>query len=628
MKKLITTLLLCCLAAGFSEAAEANGNETAGLDFSKLTEKNHPRLFITNSDLKAIKKAKQSDNPYVFQLHNIFLEAADKYGMEENQIEYVNKNGHTTQLSSIRNTFRRIVAAAYGYRATGNKAYLKHLENDLVHYCDVYPSWNAAWAPINDCEMLLSITIVYDWLYKELKPATRELLLNTINETGMDRFLSGDMRPGIGHNRNQVCCAALICAAIATYEKNPEKSIAVIEKAIPMNRKNLDILYNPDGITPEGFSYWNYGTDFQTMQLFVCQDLLGTDFGLGDLNGFKISAKARNFGLANVEAYFNYGDCSLHKSHSSALWYYALRYGDHDVLFPNLPIPDNCAQNRDLFFSLACAARLGNVKVKEPCDRLFAGTGITPLVIGRTGWTKDDAFFGMKGGKGTTSHGHMDQGSFVFESYGVRWATDQAHRAYQYYRNIIKKVRKDLGEKANNLPKQQNLYNWFFYHSSKQHNTLTVNDRWQLVDSTATLCGSFDTGDRIGGTIDMSKVYALDLDKAIRTACIVGEGDFEVKDEICVRKDAPAEIRFTWVSEIAPKIEPDGIVFEKNGIMMKLTTDAPGAEFRTWSSDPADYDTPVAKYEKKFRHYHICGYTYPMNAGESATVTTRLSKCN
>ena len=50
----------------------------------------------------------------------------------------------------------------------------------------------------------------------------------------------------------------------------------------------------------------------------------------------------------------------------------------------------------------------------------------------RSSWTNPKALFlGFKLGSPSVEHGHMDVGSFVFDSDGVRWAMDFGQQEYE-----------------------------------------------------------------------------------------------------------------------------------------------------------------------------------------------------
>lgn len=101
------------------------------------------------------------------------------------------------------------------------------------------------------------------------------------------------------------------------------------------------------------------------------------------------------------------------------MWYFADKLGDVSLLHYELRMLDiqphrsSCAEKRLLPMVMPFVSRLNPGTVPPPSDKVWAGNGKTPVVLVRTGWAWDetDRFLGLKGGKASTSHGHMDAGS-------------------------------------------------------------------------------------------------------------------------------------------------------------------------------------------------------------------------
>ena len=72
---------------------------------------------------------------------------------------------------------------------------------------------------------------------------------------------------------------------------------------------------------------------------------------------------------------------------------------------------------------------------------MYTGAGITPVAMMRTGWDEKDLYLGVKGGKSSNPHGHMDIGEFVFDAYGYRWAVDYGQPAYSTIESFFIKER-------------------------------------------------------------------------------------------------------------------------------------------------------------------------------------------
>lgn len=65
------------------------------------------------------------------------------------------------------------------------------------------------------------------------------------------------------------------------------------------------------------------------------------------------------------------------------------------------------------------ASRIDLDEVISPKGNTWHSIGTTPVYIYRSGWNyKTDTYLGVKGGTASTSHAHMDAGSFIYEQAG------------------------------------------------------------------------------------------------------------------------------------------------------------------------------------------------------------------
>lgn len=87
------------------------------------------------------------------------------------------------------------------------------------------------------------------------------------------------------HNWNQVCNAGMTYGALAIYEDQPALAKQIIGRAFESIKLPMKD-YGPDGIYPEGYGYWGYGTSFNVLFLDAIEKLFKTDFGLNKAPGF------------------------------------------------------------------------------------------------------------------------------------------------------------------------------------------------------------------------------------------------------------------------------------------------------------------------------------------------------
>ena len=118
----------------------------------------------------------------------------------------------------------RIFSCAYAYRATGDRKYLEHAENDINTVCS-FADWNGQRHFLDVGEMAAAVALGYDWLYADLKPETRANAERALREyafTAAGQYGANFYKAS--NNWNQVCNAGLVCAALAIYETRDDPS--------------------------------------------------------------------------------------------------------------------------------------------------------------------------------------------------------------------------------------------------------------------------------------------------------------------------------------------------------------------------------------------------------------------
>ena len=616
MKRVLCAAVM--IFAGVSAYSQKQGPE-----YTELTEKNHPRLFFSENDFKRLRKEVEAGgNATLCVLDDKMMHLAKTQGLSDKEIDFDPERDKSTFNSVARRIAARIVSDAYGYRMTGEKEYLEHAISNIDLFADNFRDWTTNYY-LENSELCYSFAIAYDWLYKDLPKKTLKKMVDAIESVGYDD--AADPKKSSFYssegNWNPVCNACLVCAAIATYEKHPERSAQIIEKAIQTVPTCLGSLFEPDGASPEGPSYWDYAVIFASQLCMVLEDNFGSDFGLTDFNGFRGAYKFRMFAVSNTGGWFNYGDCNPKGAETCmALWYYAWKFGRTDILFRDVKaLPDaRISSPRGLPMAIACALRLGKFKTSVPEELLLTCRGTANLIIARGGWSKKDAYLGVKGGKGKAGHSHLDEGSFIYEADGVRWADEFVHPKYELYRRASRA-----------LKKEGKSFKWYdkFVYNNRRHSTLTVNDTDMKETGSALIVDSFDTPERRGGSMDLTEMLEGEVAKAVRTAALIDGHDLEISDAVTALPEKKALVRWTLVTGADIEITPEGIVLSSKGKKMLVKADFP-VSYKTWSADPADYDdNPVRKFEAEMEKYplKLCGFEYEVPASEEKTVTVRFS---
>lgn len=592
-------------------------------DYSGLTAKNHPRLFITDSELKDIRKHVSSgSNHYLELFHQQMMKTADTYGLSSDSLKYDSSTSTHTLLPTMRNASVRIVSASYAFRYTKDKAYLKHAVMDINTVCDNMKRWASSY-DLERAEIALAMAIAYDWLYKSLPAETKRKMLKFVQTEVFDAMADSKFYKAT-NNWNQVCNCGISVAALSTYENWPQRAQFLIEKSVASNPIGMKAVYAPDGASPEGPGYWSYATSYEGIFLMALSDCLGTDFGLSLSEGFARTCRYYTFCINGMGLYFNYSDCGSRAKSDAAMWYCAWRFNDPSMLTWQIKMleKEKYVGSRTLFLALVSAFRMGDIKAKSPKERTFVARGEVPVAIIRNGWKAKDAYAGLKGGTPKASHAHMDEGSFVYDCDGVRWVAEYPHEEYENYRRALK----EAGSQTSLFSFKQDSWRWHvFAYSPRQHSVITVDDSWFDVDGFAEITDVKEEKEYLSASVDVSSMYFGRLSRSFRTLQLMADGSLKVIDELTAgEKDI--HLRWSFVSTAKASVADGGIVLRKSEKSMSVSSSLPSAEYRVWPNNPAAYDSPIGRYEKAQKGYNIAGYEFDMKAGETITVVTTFKR--
>lgn len=601
--------------------------EDIRLDCTSFTEGNHPRIFLDGKDFRKLKKETRKSE-YLGVFHEHMMRVAGESLNDDEPVEYRKDESGRRILEQSRRALIRIVSLSYAYRVTGKKVYLKKAEWNIRTVCG-FNDWNPTHF-LDVAEMAFGVAVGYDWLYKSLSPEVRELAASRLRDYAMEEAVHGIgthvfKRSG---NWNQVCIACLSMAAVAVYETDPELCMEVLQKGLEGNIPAAKAIYNPDGAFPEGPGYWEYGTCYQEYYLLLLEKAFGTDFGISRISGFDKTGWFRAFSRSCSDHMFNYADNGDKKNCSPGLWYLAYKFNCPEILYDELQFleGDHYPKERRLVLALISAYKLGRVRIESPKGRrLYISNGINPLLVAKSGWDNDDLYLGLKAGTANLPHSHADVGSIVFDAFGTRWITDPPIDSYSNDELLFASLGMDHKNMSN---LSQDSFRWkLFTRNNRRHSTLTVNDKTHHIAGFAPIVDSWDMPGRIGGKADISGVFEGELEYAFRSASIVDDSYLEVVDSLASTDKTPARVRWTAVVYYKPAVSDSCIRISDGTTTMVLQTDAPGAEFRTWSSNPADYPAEeTISRRKSGQKVWYCGFEFDMVPSSAVVVTTTLSK--
>ena len=520
----------------------------------------------------------------LLKVHKRILEESDEILIQQ-MAERVMEGKRLLSVSRL--ALKRIFYLSYAYRMTKEEKYAYRATQEMLSVSR-FPDWNPSHF-LDVGEMVLALSIGYDWLYEYLESETRSIVRDAIVEKGLDAAAPDEWFYRAASNWNSVCNAGLLYGALAVFEDVPDKAKKIIERCLLTNPKALSA-YGPDGGYPEGFHYWGYGTSFQVLLIAALESALGTDAGLSEYPGFLESARFMEFMTAPSGEYFNFSDAVNGVRCNMMMFWFAKKMGDLSLLWLEnqyLENPSVCfAEDRLLPCLLIFCAHQDLSNIQPPSCHFWHNSGKTPVFIYRGGWnSKEDSYLAVKGGSPLTSHAHMDAGSFIYERKGIRWAIDLGMQNYL-----------SLESRGINLWDQsQEGQRWgVFRLGNMAHNTLTINNKRHLVNSYASINRIYKSEDMKGAEVDLISVFADDMEKVVRIIYLNEEDDLIVKDEL-VTGEKEALVTWIMVTPAEAKIiGKNQMELAKDGHRMLLTVIAPGdVEMKLWSNEPLHaFDEP------------------------------------
>jgi hypothetical protein len=546
----------------------------------------HPRILLLKGEEKAIKQSIQRNEAWK-KMHEAIVAESDKMiDLPPLERRMVGRR----LLGTSREALRRIFYLSYSYRMTENEKYAGRAEKEMLAVAG-FDNWNPSHF-LDVGEMTMAMAIGYDWLYDKLSPESRNTIRDAILVKGLEPSFDDRYNWFLKatHNWNQVCNAGMLYGALAIYEDYPEKSKEVIDRAIRTLPAAMED-YKPDGAYPEGYSYWHYGTSFNVMFISALDKAWPEKFDFSDHSAFLSSARFLKNMLAPSGNCYNWGDCGTGGHLSPAMFWFAEKNNDPSLLWKEKMFLDKHDHSRFTRERLLPGIMIWGKdidfdKIVEPAKKVFVAQGKMPLCLMRTSWSDPNAIYlGFKGGSPSVNHAHMDVGSFIMESDGVRWAVDMGMQNYE-----------SLESRGMNIwGSDQNAVRWTVLRINNFiHNTLIVNDQLQRVKGYAKMDKYSDTPEFSFAVADMSTVYDDQLVLAHRGAGIVDKKYAVVRDELQSASKS-SKVRWQFLTEAEVTVTgKNSATLTQDGKQLFLKVDEPAnVNITTWSSQPTtDYDAP------------------------------------
>jgi hypothetical protein len=337
--------------------------------------------------------------------------------------------------------------------------------------------------------------------------------------------------------------------------------------------------YGPDGVYPEGATYWGFGTMHTIMTASMFHSAFGTDFGISKFPGFMESADFVPLLTAPSGEFYNFYDCGSNLLENKRGYGYAavamfnrsniavnlLWFGvqtGNSFYFDESYFSNTGDDRRSQYFDAAALVWLSqfekNHSTRPPSA--WKGEGLNPLVIFRGEKDNPEMYYlGAKGGKASNNHGNMDAGSFIFELYGIRWSIDLGNQNY----HELEQAGFDLW---NN---DQDSERWtLLTKSSFAHSTISVNNQLHVVDGLATIT-DFKGGGTPEASFDMSGALAGQVARASRKFVKDSPASLVIEDNIEPSEETRL-IAWQMITTADVEIVDGGAILKQDGKKLKL----------------------------------------------------------
>ena len=547
----------------------------------KNLSKKSPKLFLTAEIEKELNKKLKTD-PLVQSYYNYLKAEADtiftkpflKHELEGFRL-----------LAVSREMVERMTVLCMVYRIDKNPKILSRIDSELKTVC-LFKDWNTQHF-LDVAEMSFAVALGIDWVGKWLPIETVNLAKTAIIEKGIKpSYNEGGERMGWingTNNWNAVCHGGMVAASLVIADVDKELAAKTISRALDKITGSLSE-YNPDGVYPEGPTYWGYGTGYTIVASNTLTTALGNDFGISQSSGFMESVNFQLQATAPSCFFFNFADSGDKKDGDDVVLrtWFAAKTGD-GLYFDKSFFENPEGAGRFAGLGLIWLSQFNQQKAGELPPN-WHGNGVNPVAVFRGKNDNPEQFYlAVKGGKAQLSHGNMDAGTFVFDLNGVRWVLDPGNQNYY----LLNRIGFNLAGGCQDCPR------WTLLTKKNQgHSTITVNDERFDVEGQAKIVDFKDT-EQPEVTIDMTGLYFKNLNSLKRRFVKENNKSIIIEDKF-ETNDSTKTITWGLMTQADVQLTKNGAVLKKDGKTLNLTIQEP----QGFTVSIVSLDPPPMKIDK------------------------------
>lgn len=382
----------------------------------------HPRIQGTAEDFARLRAERGSGSRVSTWIDNIIREA-DSYLSATPQFYYLNDG---QLLAAAHTVGDRIRALGFAWQITGNTKYAERCVKEMETVA-AWPDWNSSHF-LDTAEVTTYMAIGYDWCYDYLSDEQRAAFEEAISYMGLEEGKKQYQGKPTGTyfvfqkmNWNMVCNGGLATGALAIMDAQPEIATYTVVNAL----RSIEYLmpeFAPDGAWVEGASYWQYTVKFLAWFSNALNGTLGTDYQIGNYTGVDKTAEFM-LGITGNTGTNNYHDAGDGGIDYPELLWLGRYFNDAVTVQAYTNIMDMNEIAGGVYECLYYNAALEEEKIADmPLDMT---SKITETGSMRSSWSdKNGMWLCYSGGSNAVNHYHLDEGAFVLDMLGERWASD------------------------------------------------------------------------------------------------------------------------------------------------------------------------------------------------------------
>lgn len=353
----------------------------------------------------------------------------------------------------VHKMLERIITLGFAYRVSGEEKYAVRAWNE-INAAIAFPDWNPQHF-LDTAEMTFAIAVGYDWCYDYIVKIGKEQVTEAaILEKGLNEgekqyrgYAEGTCFVYKDMNWNSVCNAGMATGALALMDSFPDYACGIVQNSL----RSLDYIlpsFAPSGGWDEGYGYWEYTISYFVRMMQCLNTALGTDFNIPEFTGISKTGiyAVSLFGKAGNN---NYHDSSETRNISPELLWLGNYFDNTALTSYYIKHTDTSIQNDYIRRCLYYDKTTGENECYLPKDIKTDGIELASM-----GSSSDDDFglwLSFHGGKNNVNHTHYDEGTFVFDMLGERWAADLGSDPLSYLGTSLDKLYRIRAEGHNTI---------------------------------------------------------------------------------------------------------------------------------------------------------------------------------